>query len=169
MISHSTSFPCCQSFDPLPGIRQRRNRYRKQASWSREEWADKSNTISNKLPKNQQMNVWLLNLWYRESGTEQVQWEWLVFPFSCIFKPFSRSFFSFEGLVLFLRKKGHSSLKLHLLTGSEVARSMWLSLTQRRAGIWIVLILCKTKKEPSFMCSHTCHRTTYPFMRAHKR
>lgn len=52
VISHYSSFPCCQSFDPLPDMRQRSGRYRKLGSWSREEWADKSNTISKELPKN---------------------------------------------------------------------------------------------------------------------
>lgn len=70
IVRHFSFFPCCQSFDLLPDTRQRSNRYRKRGSWSKEEWADKSNTISNKLPKNQQINMWLLNLLYRESGIE---------------------------------------------------------------------------------------------------
>lgn len=98
MISRSGSFPCCQSFDSLPDIRQRSNRYRRLGSCSREEWAEKSNTISSKLPKNQQINVWLLNLLNREY-TELVQWEWFIFSFLCTFKLFFWSFFSFEGIL----------------------------------------------------------------------
>lgn len=72
MISLSSSFPCCQSFDPLHDIIQKSGRYRKQGSWSREEWADISNTISKELPNHKKMKVLLLNLLYKDSEAEQV-------------------------------------------------------------------------------------------------